>query len=37
MSTAQRMLDKLEAYSQVLIKLQQQAVLLIKHLENKQI
>ena len=35
-ATAQRMLDKLETYSQVLIRLQQQAVLLTKSLESKQ-
>ena len=32
---AQRMLDKLETYSQVLIRLQQQAVLLTKSLESR--
>ena len=35
-ATAQRMLEKLETYSQVLIRLQQQAVLLTKSLESKQ-
>ena len=35
-ATAQRMLEKLETYSQVLIRLQQQAVLLTKSLERKQ-
>ena len=35
-ATAQRMLEKLEIYSQVLIRLQQQAVLLTKSLESKQ-
>ena len=34
-ATAQRMLDKLETYSQVLIRLQQQAVLLTKSLESR--
>ena len=34
-STAQRMLDKLEAYSQVLIKLQQQAVQLTKEYQEE--
>lgn len=35
LATAQRMLDKLETYSQVLIRLQQQAVLLTKSLESR--
>nr|WP_314683583.1 hypothetical protein [uncultured Prevotella sp.] len=35
-ATAQRKLGKLETYSQVLIRLQQQAVLLTKSLESKQ-
>ena len=35
-ATAQRLLSKLETYSQVLIRLQQQAVLLTKSLESKQ-
>ena len=35
-ATAQRMLDKLETYSQLLIRLQQQAVQLTKSLESKQ-
>ena len=35
-ATSQRMLEKLETYSQVLIRLQQQAVLLTKSLESKQ-
>ena len=35
-ATAQRMLEKLEIYSQALIRLQQQAVLLTKSLESKQ-
>ena len=34
-ATAQRMLDKLETYSQVLVRLQQQAVQLTKSLESK--
>ena len=34
-ATAQRMLDKLKTYSQVLIRLQQQAVLLTKSLESR--
>ena len=34
-ATAQRMLEKLETYSQVLIRLQQQAVLLTKSLESR--
>ena len=34
-ATAHRMLDKLETYSQVLIRLQQQAVLLTKSLESR--
>ena len=34
--TAQRMLEKLETYSQLLIRLQQQAVQLTKSLESKQ-
>ena len=35
-ATAQRILDKLETYSQLLIRLQQQAVQLTKSLESKQ-
>ena len=35
-ATAQRMLEKLETYSQVLVRLQQQAVQLTKSLESKQ-
>ena len=35
-ATAQRMLSKLETYSQLLIRLQQQAVQLTKSLESKQ-
>ena len=35
-ATAQRTLGKLETYSQTLIRLQQQAVLLTKSLESKQ-
>ena len=35
-ATAQQLLSKLETYSQILIKLQQQAVLLTKSLESKQ-
>ena len=35
-ATAQRLLSKLETYSQLLIRLQQQAVQLIKSLESKQ-
>ena len=35
-ATAQRMLEKLETYSQLLIRLQQQAVQLTKSLESKQ-
>ena len=34
-ATAQRMLEKLETYSQVLVRLQQQAVQLTKSLESK--
>ena len=34
-ATVQRMLDKLKTYSQVLIRLQQQAVLLTKSLESR--
>ena len=34
-ATAQRMLDQLKTYSQVLIRLQQQAVLLTKSLESR--
>ena len=35
-TTAQQLLSKLETYSQILIRLQQQAVLLTKSLESKQ-
>ena len=35
-ATAQQLIGKLETYSQVLIRLQQQAVLLTKSLKNKQ-
>ena len=35
-TTAQRMLSKLETYSQSLVRLQQQAVLLTKSLERRQ-
>lgn len=35
-ATAQQLLGKLETYSQLLIKLQQQAVQLTKSLESKQ-
>ena len=35
-ATAQRMLEKLETYSQVFVRLQQQAVQLTKSLESKQ-
>ncbi|EFA91411.1 hypothetical protein HMPREF0650_1706 [Hoylesella buccalis ATCC 35310] len=34
-ATAQRMLGKLETYSQSLVRLQQQAVLLTKSLESR--
>ena len=36
-ATAQRLLSKLETYSQLLIRLQQQAVQLTKSLESKQV
>lgn len=35
-ATAQRMLDKLETYSEAIIRLQKQAMLLTKSLESKQ-